>query len=75
MRENVGKFFERYAEDEALRGRIAEAQANYPGSLEIREAVVEDVKGYRNTADPAYRIFRIKQKLMFWRFQIWVKEI
>ena len=43
MRENVGKFFERYAEDEALRARIAEAQANYPGSLEIREAVVEAI--------------------------------
>lgn len=43
MRENVGKFFERYAGDEALRRRIAEAQANYPGSLEIREAVVEAV--------------------------------
>ena len=43
MRENVGKFFERYAEDEALRRRIAEAQNNYPGSLEIREAVVEAV--------------------------------
>ncbi len=43
MRENFGKFFERYAEDEALRRRIAEAQNNYPGSLEIREAVVEAV--------------------------------
>ena len=43
MRENVGKFFERYAEDEALRRRIAEAQNNYPGSIEIREAVVEAV--------------------------------
>ena len=43
MRENVGKFFERYAADEALRARIAEAQSNYPGSLEIREAVVEAV--------------------------------
>lgn len=43
MRENVGKFFERYAEDETLRERISEAQRNYPGSLEVRESVVEAV--------------------------------
>ena len=33
----------RFAEVEALRRRIAEANNNYPGSLEIREAVVEAV--------------------------------
>ena len=40
---NAEKFFERYAQDEALRRRVLEAEAMYPGSLEIREAVVEDV--------------------------------
>ena len=40
---NVYKFFELYNSDEALRQRIAEAQENYPGSLEIREALVEDI--------------------------------
>ena len=43
MIENAEKFFARCESDEALRARIAEAEANYPGSLEIREAVVENV--------------------------------
>lgn len=43
MIENAEKFFERYAADEALRRRVAEAEAMYPGSLEIREAVAEAV--------------------------------
>ncbi len=43
MIENAEKFFELYARDEALRRRVLDAEAMYPGSLEIREAVVEDV--------------------------------
>lgn len=43
MNENVEKFFALYNSDEALRRRIEEAEANYPGSLEIRDAVVEYV--------------------------------
>ncbi|MBQ3210811.1 MAG: hypothetical protein IJB09_04895 [Oscillospiraceae bacterium] len=43
MIENVIKFFELYNKDEALRKRVLDAEAMYPGSLEIREAVVEDV--------------------------------
>ena len=43
MNENVIKFFERYDTDEALRSRVAEAEANYSGSLEIREALCEAV--------------------------------
>ena len=43
MIENAEKFFERSARDEELRRRVLEAEAMYPGSLEIREAVVEDV--------------------------------
>ena len=41
MIENVEKFFARYQEDEELRRRVLEAEASYPGSLEIREAVAE----------------------------------
>lgn len=37
--------------------------------------IVEDVKGYRDPSDAAYRIFKIKKKIMFDRFGIWVKEI
>ena len=43
MLENAEKFFERYAADEALRRRVAEAEAMYPGGLEIRESVAEAV--------------------------------
>ena len=43
MIENAEKFFALYTRDEQLRKRVLEAEACYPGSLEIREAVVEDV--------------------------------
>ena len=43
MNENVVKFFEIYNADEALRQRLLDAEANYPGSIEIRENVVEEV--------------------------------
>ena len=43
MIENAEQFFTLYAKDEALRRRVLEAEAMYPGSLEIREAVVEEV--------------------------------
>ena len=43
MTENVSRFFERYDADPALRARIEEAVACYPGSLEIRESLVEAV--------------------------------
>ena len=42
---------------------------------ESGQTIIEDVKGYRNPADSAYRIFKIKQKIMLDRFGIWVKEI
>lgn len=42
---------------------------------ETGKTVVEDVKGYRDPSDSAYRIFRIKQKLMLDRYGIWVKEV
>lgn len=41
--DNVIKFFELYEKDPALRERVLNAEALYPGSLEIREAVVEAV--------------------------------
>ena len=43
MTENVTKFFEKYDADPALRARVEEAVACYPGSLEIRESLVEAV--------------------------------
>lgn len=39
------------------------------------ETVVEDVKGYRQANDPAYRIFVIKRKLMLKEHGIVVKEV
>ena len=43
MIENAVAFFARYAEDEELRRRVLDAEAAYPGSLEIRDAVAEAV--------------------------------
>ena len=45
MTENreVKEFMELFKKDASLQKAFAEAEASYPGSLEIREAVVEDV--------------------------------
>jgi len=43
MSSNVEKFFELYESDWALRDRLDAAEAEYPGSLEIRSAVCEHV--------------------------------
>ena len=43
MIENVSKFFEQYDNDSALHKRVEEAVACYPGSLEVRESLVEAV--------------------------------
>ena len=43
MIEQAQAFLERYREDEALRARVREAEESYPGSLEVRESVVENV--------------------------------
>lgn len=41
--ENVDKFFELYEKDASLRERVEKAEENYPGCLEIRDAVVRDI--------------------------------
>ena len=43
MSDNVSRFFEQYEADPALKARVAEAVACYPGSLEVRESLVEAV--------------------------------
>ena len=43
MTENVEKFFALYEADAALRQRIADAEAAWPGCLELREDVVNAV--------------------------------
>ena len=40
---HVEEFFARYEADPALRAKVEEALACYPGSLELRESVVENV--------------------------------
>ena len=42
-KENVMEFFARYDDDEALRERVRLAEEYYPGSLELREPLVEAV--------------------------------
>ena len=43
MTENVARFFVRYDAEPALRARVEEALACYPGSLEVRESVAQAV--------------------------------
>lgn len=43
MTDNVRRFFEIYNSDPALKERIRQDVAMYPGSLEIRDALVQDV--------------------------------
>lgn len=43
MTETAAAFFELYDSDPELRARVAEAEACYPGSLEIRDALAEAV--------------------------------
>ena len=43
MTENVARFFARYDAEPALRARVEEALACYPGSLEVRESVAQAV--------------------------------
>ena len=43
MTENVARFFARYDAEPALRARVEEALAFYPGSLEVRESVARSV--------------------------------
>lgn len=43
MKENVEKFFALYNSDPALKKRVKDAEAAYPGSLELREPLVEAV--------------------------------
>lgn len=40
---NCAAFFEKYRSDSQLRERLAELETMYPGSLENREAVAEEV--------------------------------
>ena len=42
-KENVAKFFELYDKDEDLREKVRLAEEYYPGSLELREPLVEAV--------------------------------
>ena len=40
---HVEEFFARYESDQALQAKVEEALACYPGSLELRESVVENI--------------------------------
>ena len=60
-------------------GKVIERAIDYVADFCYQDAdgktVVEDVKGYRNTADAAYRIFVIKRKLMRWIHGIEIREL
>lgn len=80
MIEHAEAFFARNEEDEALRERLRLAEESYPGSLEIREAVVEDVLlpiaaelGYTFTVEEL-RTFETRRKLKNARPDLPVEE-
>lgn len=61
-------------------GKVVERECSYIADfvytdMVTGEQVVEDVKGYRQANDPAYRIFVIKRKLMLKEYGIEVKEV
>ena len=69
MKENVPVFFERCAAEPALKAKLTEAVAAYPGSLELRESLVEAVllpiaaeEGLPFTVDEL-RAYETRQKL------------
>ena len=67
--------FQRVETDEGL---AKERELAYIADFTYRKDgrfIVEDVKGYRDTNDPAYRIFSLKRKLMLYFYKIKVKEI
>lgn len=61
-------------------GKLVERECSYIADFVYTdrmtgETVVEDVKGYRQANDPAYRIFVIKRKLMLQKYGIRIKEV
>ena len=61
-----------------IKGRLIERKVEYVADfvyidLQTGEKVVEDVKGMKQGT--AYEVFKLKRKLMFWRYGIRVKEI
>ena len=71
MNIDVVRFFEKYDADPELRSRLKEAEAMYPGSLEIRDAVVQDVllpaaeeMGYSFTVEDLFAYEKAKKAAM-----------
>lgn len=80
MKENVPVFFERCASEPALKAKIAQAVAAYPGSLELRESLVEAVllpiaaqEGLPFTVDEL-RAYETRQKLSRIRPDVQIEE-
>lgn len=60
------------------RGKCIERECAYFADfvyMENGELIVEDVKGYRNPASPAYAKYTIKRKLMLYVYGIRIKEV
>lgn len=61
-----------------IQGKVVERECSYIADFVYYEdgiLVVEDVKGYRDPASAAYKVFTIKRKLMLYKYGIRVKEI
>ena len=60
MKENVEKFFSLYNADAALKQRIKDAEAAYPGSLELREPLVETILLHEKMTKQAARAMALE---------------
>lgn len=61
-----------------INGRVVERECSYIADFVYEEngqTIVEDVKGYRNSASSGYAKFVIKRKLMLYLYGIRIKEI
>ena len=80
IREQVGVYTKGENKGRPKYGRVIERGISYVADFvyvdaKTGEKIVEDVKGYRDTASASYKVFVIKRKLMLWLHGIHVKEV
>ena len=80
QREKIGVYKSGARKGQPKEGRVIERSVTYVADFvytvtKTGERVVEDVKGYRDPASAAYKVFTIKRKLMLWIHGIKIQEV
>lgn len=80
QREKIGVYKSGSRKGQPKEGRVIERAVTYVADFvytvtKTGERIVEDVKGYRDPASAAYKVFTIKRKLMLWIYGIRVREV